>query len=747
MKYTRLSLAVSQAVLMLAFPAMANTETMALSEVVVVAEKEDEQFKKAGAVSSRGAEQRMQSLDSVVRAIPGTYTNIDPTLGTVNVNIRGMSGLARVNTTIDGVPQTSFGTSANGGSRYHDQNENSSRPSSQFGATIDPNFLTSIDIERDFAHGASGVNNLTGSAELKTIGVDDIIFTGNQVGVLSKFATGTNAYGYNTMTALAGKTKAFSETGNVGAMFAYGVHKIGSNYKDGNGNRHHDNPYVSRQNQRPASWLGKLEINPTEQHKLLLSGRDYTTNIGGRELKNRNYAFNYDFNANAWLNLSFLASHTKNMQTFNPDATVWALVDSKTHNQSNFFKLQNDSFFNLGWADLNLSVGATHFTNRYQRTAQFDENVSNLDATPFAPAGEQKITAGFIQTEWKKDIYNLEAGVIYTRSGISGFKPACGEVDGIPVPCFPSGAMHVKKYQNSLNPSVRLSADISDWFAPFVSYSRSSRMPNVQELFFNNEGGGSMNPYLRPEKAKTYQVGFNTFKHNVFTDQDRLGVKVSHYRKTIKDYITSESFYINGQGSLTNDINQAEVGGFNAQIAINSLEPIKMKGTEIEISYDNGTFFSRLAYAHQSTSQPIGIQSSVDGFGYGDIYELPKHTATLDMGAKLFNQKLTLGTLLKHTGTAYRILPLLDVDNPKPRKQKLPGQPVVADFYAIYDVNKHFKLKFSVQNAFNAAYVDPLNSQNGTRSDYDVDENDNDVFKFTNYARGRTYVLGGEVRF
>ncbi|MDD2165145.1 hypothetical protein N5886_01230 [Glaesserella parasuis] len=42
MKYTRLSLAVSQAVLMLAFPAMANTETMALSEVVVVAKKEDE---------------------------------------------------------------------------------------------------------------------------------------------------------------------------------------------------------------------------------------------------------------------------------------------------------------------------------------------------------------------------------------------------------------------------------------------------------------------------------------------------------------------------------------------------------------------------------------------------------------------------------------------------------------------------------------------------------------------------------
>lgn len=186
---------------------------------------------------------------------------------------------------------------------------------------------------------------------------------------------------------------------------------------------------------------------------------------------------------------------------------------------------------------------------------------------------------------------------------------------------------------------------------------------------------------------------------------------------------------------------------FSAEIAINRINPVKMTGTEIEVNYDHPVFFAHLAYSQQKTSQPIGIQSSVVGFGYGDIYELPKHSATLDIGTRLFNQRLTLGSIIKYTGTVYRILPLIDNDNPKPRKQKLPSQPVVADFYAIYDVNKHFKLKFSIQNAFNAAYIDPLNSQNGTINDYNVDENDNDVFNFTNYARGRTYVLGGEVRF
>lgn len=61
---------------------------------------------KTGSVTTRGEDKKLQSLDSIVRALPGTFTNIDPAQGTINVNIRGMSGLGRVNTTIDGVPQT-----------------------------------------------------------------------------------------------------------------------------------------------------------------------------------------------------------------------------------------------------------------------------------------------------------------------------------------------------------------------------------------------------------------------------------------------------------------------------------------------------------------------------------------------------------------------------------------------------------------------------------------------------------------
>lgn len=104
-------------------PALAQ-ESIDFDELEITGEKVTQQrkgFYTAGAVSSVGENKRLENLDSVVRALPGTYTNIDPTQGTVNINIRGVSGFGRVNTMIDGVPQTFYGTSSNSSNRYHSE--------------------------------------------------------------------------------------------------------------------------------------------------------------------------------------------------------------------------------------------------------------------------------------------------------------------------------------------------------------------------------------------------------------------------------------------------------------------------------------------------------------------------------------------------------------------------------------------------------------------------------------------------
>lgn len=740
MKKTVLAICISS-ILSPAFAQNTTAENEAkLDEVTVVGTNV---FKK-GSVATRGEEKQLQSLDSVVRALPGTYTNIDPAQGTINVNIRGMSGLGRVNTTIDGVPQTFFGTSANGDRRFHDD-DGGLPPSNQYGAMIDPNFISEISVHKGFATGEKGVNALSGAAEFRTLNVDDVVFHGNRVGVRSKFSYGNNALGYSGMLALGAKTQAFSDTGSIGGLFAYSKRASGSNYKRGDGTYASQNAYVKRMDQRPDSWLAKVEVKPSNAHNVILNARRYETNIGGRTLTNTHQSVTYNFTPdNDLINTELLVARTDNKQNFDDESAIWQLTDASTTNRSNYINLKNSSYFNVAGSDLGLTFGAGYFTNHYARKAS-GVNQDNLDFTPFAPSGRQQIVSGFTTVDWKKSIFRAEGGLTYTRSTFTGFKPECGSVGAYTIPCFPQGAYNIKMIHYGLDPSLQLSAELSDWFSPFVSAARSTRMPNIQEVFFNNENGGSMNPFLKPEKAKTYQVGFNTLKHDLIKNGDHLGIKLLYYRTKTRNYITSESFYISNGGGLTTDINDLGSGSFHAQMSINSLEPVKTSGTELELHYNSPRFFTRLTYSYQKTSQPIGIQSSVDGFGFGDIYELPKHYGTLDIGTRWLDNKLTLGSIIKYSGKAKRQSPkgINTSEGKRYKAETLPSSPAIVDLYAIYEFNKHFMLKASVQNALNALYIDPLNTQNTNRSQH----NDQDKTTFTNYARGRTYVVGGEIRF
>lgn len=139
---------------------------------------EDKSFVTPGAVSSRsGVGKSTQSIDSIIRSMLGSYTNTDQTQGTVQVNIRGMASLGRVNIMVDGVTQTFFGTSVDNG-KYREGNGNMG--TSSFGAMIDQNFLVAADVTKGtFSSGHSG---LMGSVNFRTIGVDDLVKDGENFG-------------------------------------------------------------------------------------------------------------------------------------------------------------------------------------------------------------------------------------------------------------------------------------------------------------------------------------------------------------------------------------------------------------------------------------------------------------------------------------------------------------------------------------------------------------------------------------
>lgn len=249
---------------------------------------EKEALEKPGAFSSRGENKNLESVDSILRSMPGTYTQIDPGQGSVSVNIRGMSGFGRVNTMVDGITQNYYGSSpsdaAHGG-----------LPTSQFGALIDPNFIVGVDVARGNATGSAGVNALAGSANFRTLGVDDVVFSDNPFGVRTKFSVGNNGIGRSGMIAVGGKTGAFGEGGSLGAMAAISGSSITSNYKNGSGFDSEEFNVDKTYRQNPKSQLFKVDIKPDAFNSIELSARTYQNKITRRHIDSNDFYIKYHY--------------------------------------------------------------------------------------------------------------------------------------------------------------------------------------------------------------------------------------------------------------------------------------------------------------------------------------------------------------------------------------------------------------------------------------------------------------------
>lgn len=688
----------------------------------------EESYTRPGAYSSRAINKNLQSLDASLRSMAGTYTQIDPLQGTVSVNIRGMNGLGRVNTMVDGVTQTFFGMAP---ANYH------GGANTAAGVPLDPNFLAEVDVTRGNSAGSQGVNALAGSANMRTIGIDDILMAGRQMGVLSRFKVGDNGLGRTGMVAVAGKTDTFANGGGLGAMVGISGSRTYATYKNGGGRSSkdfigEDNKYLR---QEPHSELYKINFNPDEFNKIELSGRNYSNTFTRRDITSDDYALRYNYAPlNELIDINLLASTSRGNQSYKPES-LYNFNRSSTTNKSNAIDLNNTSRFTLA-KDLyaEFQLGGKLMDTRYSRSFV---QTTETDRNAFAPAGKQNISAFYTGLTLNKDIYQLDLNLNYTRSQVEGHKPACADNEK----CFPQGATTLKLDDKAFNPSATFSAQVTPWLQPFVSWSHASRAPNVQEVFFANEGGASMNPFLKPEKAETWEAGFNVNKKGLLVEQDSFHLKALAYHTRIKDYITSESFMLCYSGQLCNDLDNS-YGGFNANVYVNTTSPVTTKGYEIEAGYDVGFAYANLSWSKQHTDQPTSIASTVYSFAYSDMSDLPESYATLDVGGRLFNEKVTIGSLVKFTGKSKRLSTEgISTDTNSVPKEKMPDIPTVIDLYSSWQMTDNVLLRFSVQNVTNRDYAEALNRMNQSL-DYAKDG-----ASVNTTARGRTYVFGGEIQF
>ncbi|HHF6601293.1 TPA: TonB-dependent receptor [Haemophilus influenzae] len=887
-------------------------ETLGQIDVVEkVISNDKKPFTEAKAKSTReNVFKETQTIDQVIRSIPGAFTQQDKGSGVVSVNIRGENGLGRVNTMVDGVTQTFYSTALDSGQ---------SGGSSQFGAAIDPNFIAGVDVNKSNFSGASGINALAGSANFRTLSVNDVITDDKPFGIILKGMTGSNATKSNFMTTAAGR-KWLDNGGYVGVVYGYSQREVSQDYRIGGGERlaslgqdilakekeayfrnagyvlnqagqwtpdlsknhwscnHPDGPTLADskpfgnsqnsqklcqmwyKNSQKADILTKLfkdKKNPSEipdlqkditetdesfernkeqysvapiepgslqsrsrshllkfeygddHHTLGAQIRTLDNKIGSRKIENRNYQVNYNFNNNSYLDLNLMAAHNIG-KTIYPKGGFfagWQVADKLiTKNVANIVDINNSHTFLLPKEiDLKTTLGFNYFTNEYSKNRFPEElslfyddpshdrgNYSNLGRLKGArgllpqrsvilqPSGKQKFKTVYFDTALSKGIYHLNYSVNFIHYAFNG------EYVG-----YENGAepiLHKSGHKKAFNHSATLSAELSDYFMPFFTYSRTHRMPNIQEMFFSQVSDAGVNTALKPEQSDTYQLGFNTYKKGLFTQDDVLGIKLVGYRSFIKNYIHNVYGVWWRDGKVPT---WADTNGFRFNIAHQNYQPIvKKSGAELELNYDMGRFFANVSYAYQRTNQPTNYADASprpnnaskedilkQGYGLSRVSMLPKDYGRLELGTRWFDQKLTLGMAARYYGKSKRATIEEEYINGSryekhtsgqrtyyavKKTEEIKKQPIILDLHVSYEPIKDLIIKAEVQNLLDKRYVDPLDAGNDAASQrYYSSLNDsicskqNDICEgggkdktvLYNFARGRTYILSLNYKF
>ena len=261
--------------------------------------------------------------------------------------------------------------------------------------------------------------------------------------------------------------------------------------------------------------------------------------------------------------------------------------------------------------------------------------------------------------------------------------------------------MDVDKSGGALLPTMTVAVKPVDWLQPFVKYSKSYRPPTIMESFLNGGHGGpsingyAPNPYLRPERGDTYELGANILRNGIFSERDTFRFKVVGFYREITDYISFGYIY-----------NSAAQRQYDSYVNLDGVT--RMKGLEIEGNYDarvvyiGGTLTRIDTELADSFTSPAGRSIPINsGRGAAVIFEQPKLRVTLDAGVRLFEEKLTLGGRVTDVSKTEPALGSLRTG------YEMAGYRVY-DIYGSYAFDPNTKLRFAVTNLTDVAYAPAL---------------------------------------
>lgn len=624
-------------------------------------------------------------IDNVLRAQPGTFTRESANNPGVSVNIRGFEGMGRVNMMIDGVRQNF---------RFL------GHESSGF-AYVDPMLLAGIDIQRGAVSTAGGAGALAGTANMRTLGVEDIIKSGQSSGVISAVTWGSNGVGWSEMIGAGMRTE------SVGVAAAISKRNQ-DNYKNGSGET------VPFTDQDLISGLVKGYGYFSPEARLDVGGvfydNDFSANSYFQNLRSSivTSRFRYAPVDNQLVNLSAGVQFSNVEMTYLKGLNSFAsAVGRKVEDKGAGFDIANTSRFYWGGG---IRVVSTYGVEYFHD----DVRVSNGGVNP---SGENDIGGLFSETTLSKGIFDLIVGLRYDFYGVEG----TGSVvrGGGPMPI---GPYSVDESDGRIDPKLTLAAKPLDWLQVYGTYSETMRAPTATEMFVggNHPGGGSAtyiaNPFLKAEVSKGFEFGANVLQRNVVTHGDTFGFKAAYFDMDIENYI------------LTCTAPAAAPAAGSVFFFCNAPGTSNVKGVELQGNYDAGFIFASMAYTYLNNTLPAQQP------GNGASQYMPDHNLVLTGGLRFLDQDLEVGA---------RGYIVSSAEDPSAASGRRAGYELL-DLFANYRLWEGVTLNGTVTNVFDTTYTPVLGTAPSSSC---VSFTPGVCPASPESGRGRTFILSARAQF
>ncbi|WP_420793849.1 TonB-dependent hemoglobin/transferrin/lactoferrin family receptor [Pseudomonas fontis] len=567
----------------------------------------------------------------------GVYTAVNQRDQGLSVNIRGVQDYGRVNMNIDGMRQN---FNVNG----HQQ-----RNGVMF---VDPEFISSIEIEKGTQAGMGGAGVLGGIASFNTVQANEFLGPDKEFGGRLRAGHGIGELGNGTNFNGSGLFAFGNEKGDLLLGMSerhFGDYRAGTQNADNLGTEirlkssHRDawkgwlNDEVGDTGSVTRSNLVKLGVNLPHDQRVQLNyiatdtdskeawtymdpveSAFYYKRTGKSDVTAQNASVDYSYSPDN--NLVDLKAKLYYVST---REDRWTAPSESSLSSGNFvpgyddsyrtdtwgLQLQNTSRFYLSDADkLSFNYGTELFQDSFKPDTE-RQAARNESALPYVegmtPKGKRAMASLFGDLKYEHgDWLELDAGLRYDRYRLSGDTGVTAWMypKGVTEPNLTRVATHMvfddEREEGRFSPTFGVAVKPGvDWLQLYTRWGRGWRPPSVTEVFMSGRphgGGAEMvypNPFLKAEESHNWELGFNIFKESLLREGDRFGAKIAYFDTRIDNF----SFL-----DTNADLPGASALGISMGRSAyqNNLEQTRFRGLEYSLDYDAGGYYAQASYTH-----------------------------------------------------------------------------------------------------------------------------------------------------